>query len=178
MDYSKSKSKNDTLNMDDETKQQIEDTILNMKIIGSIQKSDKLGTNDSNILEIENRDVFQGIRRWYMGRNRGETLGNIKTVINQSFDITDKTLSNERKGNTFTNERYFNEENSNLLQRFLVEMNSACKGLDNLKDTYSGDVKVTSEIDLLKDQLQIRIRKINSLLKIDNNVVDNTDAQT
>ena len=155
----------------DETKKLIEETILNMKIIGSIKKYDKLGTNDTNILEIENRDILQGIRRWYLGRNRGETLGHIKRVINLSFDITDNTLSNERNGKTYTNDKYFFEENSNLLQRFLVEMNSACKGLDNLKETYTGDIKIISEIDLLKDQLQIRIRKINSLLKIDNNVL-------
>ena len=159
-------------NTKDSNKKNIEDTILNMKIIGSIQKSDKLGKTESDILEIENRDVLQGIRRWYCGRNRGETLSNIKRVINYAFDITDKTLSNEIEGTNQINEKYFNEENSNLLQRFLVEMNSACKGLDNLKDTYSGDVKITSEIDLLKDQLNIRIRKINSLLKIDNNLVE------
>jgi hypothetical protein len=52
-------------------------------------------------------------------------------------------------------------------------MNNACKGLDNLKSTYNNDIKVASEIDCLKEQLQLRIKKINTLLKIDKDVIHN-----
>ena len=110
--------------------------------------------------------------RWYYGRSRNDTLTNIKIIITTSFDIIDKTLANE-KSNSSESNQYFNEENSNLLQRFLVEMNNACKGLDNLKSTYTNDIKVASEIDCLKEQLQLRIKKINTLLKIDKDVINN-----
>ena len=142
-----------------------------MKIIGNIQKQDKLSKNSDNVLEIENNDILQGFRRWYGGRNRTDTLGYLKKIINSCFDIIDVTLTNETNTTDITTVKYFNEENSNLLQRFLLEMNTASKGLDNLKITYKDDITVVSEIECLREQLDIRIKKINNLLKIDTSIV-------
>ena len=38
---------------------------------------------------------------------------------------------------------------------------------DNLKQTYNDDITIHSEINILKEQLELRIKKINSILKID-----------
>ena len=149
----------------------IEQIILNMKIIGSIQKKDKLSKNDDSVLVIESNDILQSLRRWYFKRGRDDSIKDIKKIINSCFDITDQTLENENT-NGDINKPYFNEENSCLLQRFLVEMNGAGRGLNNLKDTYSNDIKVISEIEILKEQLDLRIKKINSLLKIDKSVIN------
>lgn len=153
----------------------IDEILLNLKIIGCIKKQDRLARNDTDVLEIETNDVFQGVRRWWNGRSRHETLGTIRRVIQASFQITDSTLDYERQqvkpsGGFYTNMSsnvYFNEENSNLLQRFIKEMNGAMVGLDNLKYTYNEDTRITSEIEILKEQLELRIKKINGLLKID-----------
>jgi hypothetical protein len=142
-----------------------------MKIIGSIQKKDKLSKNEDSVLEIESNDFFQSFRRWYFSRGRDDTIKDIKKIINSCFEVTDQTLNNETTEGE-SNKPYFNEENSCLLQRFLVEMNSAGRGLNNLKDTYSNDIKVISEIEILKEQLDLRIKKINSLLKIDKSVIN------
>lgn len=58
----------------------IENIILNMKIIGSIQKGDKLLGNDidNEVLEIESNDFLQPIRRWWFSRNRLETINSIR----------------------------------------------------------------------------------------------------
>ena len=149
-----------------------EDVILNLKIIASIQRNDKLSKNEDGILEIENNDYIQPIRRWYYNRSRSDTMGNIRVVINTAFDIIDRTLVNEQGKQESSDQKYFTEENSSLLQRFLVEMNGASKGIDNLKLTYGDDIKVVSELDCLKDQLQLRIQKINGLLTIDKNIIN------
>ena len=108
------------------------------------------------------------MRRWWWGRNRNETVSAIKNIVQAAFQVTDSTLKRERVGDGDTQQAstFFNEENSNQLQRFVIEMTSCLKGLDNLKNTYQDDVRITSEIDILKEQLQLRIRKINSILKI------------
>jgi len=147
----------------------IENIILNMKVIGSIQKGDKLLGNDNNVLEIEANDLLQPIRRWWFSRSRMETINKVKVIVNKSFDITDRTLENERGGSNKDIE-YFSEENSSLLQRFLVEMKQAIKGLENLKITYVEDVKIVSEIDILIEKLQLRIQKIQNGLKIDQTI--------
>lgn len=153
----------------------MDNILLNLKIIGSIREKDRLSKDDNDILEIENNDSFQGVRRWWLGRSRRDTLNAIRKVIQGSFRITDATLDKEQsrrktvptfyqnsKGN-----QYFHEDNSNLLQRFLIEMTNSLRGLDNLKQTYSDDIAIHSEINILKEQLELRIKKINSILKID-----------
>ena len=153
----------------------VDDILLNLKIISCIRTSDRLSKNKENILEIETDDLLQGIRRWWFGRSRNETISSIKKIIQSAFEITDKTLDNEnsslKQQSTFYDNKsknnYFNEENSSLLQRFVIELNSACRGLDNLKLTYKDDTRIVSEISILKEQMELRIKKINNILKID-----------
>ena len=154
-----------------------DDILLNLKIIGCIQKLDRISKNDDNILEIENKDWFQPVRRWWFGRSRNETINNIKKIIETSFDLTDKTLDKERhktnasKSCQNNNTIYFDEENSKLLQRFVIEMKNATKGLNNLKITYGDDTRIVSELDLLLERIALRIEKINAILRIDMDVV-------
>ena len=165
---------NNTQN-EDNNSLDIENILLNLKIIGSIREKDRLSKDTNNVLEIENNDTFQPVRRWWLGRSRRETLNSIRKVIQGSFTITDRTLDQEQSKQkhtpTFYNNqnsnRYFHEDNSNLLQRFLIEMTNSLRGLDNLKQTYNDDITIHSEINILKEQLELRIKKINSILKID-----------
>lgn len=160
----------------------IDDVILNLKIISSIKQDDKLTRNQEDHLTIENKDLLQGARRWWNSNSRAETIAHIKNIIRASFDITDTTIEQElmqggehgthrgyEEQGTSSNHKktYFNEGNSCLLQRFVLEMTNAIRGLDNLKYTYKNDVNISSEIDILKEQLEIRTQKINSLLKIE-----------
>ena len=153
-----------------------EKILLNLKIIGNIKSKDKLSSNNQDVLEIEANDIIQGVRRWWYSRSRDLTISTIRKTIQDSFEITDNALDNEKlntKANsTFydntSKNTYFNEENSSLLQRFLLELTSANKGLDNLKITYISDTRIVSEIELLQQQIKLRIAKINGLLKIDN----------
>ncbi len=152
-----------------------EDILLNLKIIGCLKQQDRVSKNNDNILEIEANDWFQPLRRWWFSRSRNETINNIRKIIQHAFDFTDQTLDKERDQSktetTFytktSNNAYFSEENSNLLQRFVLEMKNASKGLDNLKMTYNDDTRIVSEIDILREQLALRIEKINGILKID-----------
>ena len=156
----------------------IDDVILNLKIISSIKQDDKLTRNQDDHLTIENKDLLQGARRWWNSNSRAETIAHIKNIIRASFDITDTTIEQELMQEgvhgahgvheaSSHQKTYFNEGNSCLLQRFVLEMTNAIRGLDNLKYTYKNDVNISSEIDILKEQLEIRTQKINSLLKIE-----------
>ena len=70
--------------------------------------------------------------------------------------------SNHKKSSGNNTSNYFSQENSSLLQRFTIEMERACTGLENLKSTYSDDVRIISEIDIMIEQLRLRIEKINN----------------
>ena len=86
-------------------------------------------------------------------------------IIADSLKLTDDILENEtnNKDNSIT---YFEEDNSSLLHRFLLNMQNAMRGLENLRITYNNDIPMQSKITLLVEKLQMRVEKINRLLKI------------
>ena len=51
----------------------IDQNIIKFKILSKIKENDKLLTN-TNILEIDNPNIFQSINRWYNNENRELTL--------------------------------------------------------------------------------------------------------
>jgi len=153
--------------------------LLNLKIISQIKKYDKLSINNDN-LEIDNRIILQGVRRYYQGDGRITTIAFIEKIIDQAFGVTDKTLNKEHNKSldlkpikaqnnivrSAPNNSYFNEDNSHLLQRFYHEMSNAATGLENLRETYSMDVTTVSKVDILLQKLKMRTDKISKLMKI------------
>ena len=82
-------------------------------------------------------------------------------MLERSFEIIDETYNNKEKENY-----YFNEENSRILQKFSLEMNNTCTGLTNLKETYNDDKTTTSQLDLMLEKLNSKIKKIKKVLTI------------
>ena len=140
----------------------IDQVLTNLKIMSQIKKGEKIKTN-TPILEIDKR-YLTSIRRWWGNDSRCSTIDFFTKVVNTSFEIIDKTY-NEKKADTY----YFNEENSRILQRFSLEMTNACKGLNNLKETYTNDVTTTSQIDIMIEKIKERVDKIQQIMTIQNN---------
>ena len=67
-----------------------------------------------------------------------------------------------------TGSRVFKEENSNLLIQFTQEMSNAISGLGNLKSTYKNDITTVSNIEIIIEKMNVRVKKIAGLLKINN----------
>ena len=150
------------------------ENLLNLKILSEVNKNEKISVNEDNI-EIDN-GFLQPARRWYYSQDRNCTLNRIESIINETFSITDIILNEEiNKGKLLTgNDFYdkqchselFENDNSSKLQNFLIEMSKVGKGLDNLKQTYTNDISIVSRIDIAKDRLDLRIKKIKEILKI------------
>ena len=138
----------------------IDSILLDLKIISQIKENDKLVTS-KELLEIDN-SYFQSIKRYWNNDNRISSIEYIKNTVNRTLEFTDTTL-NDTQGE---NKNIFIENNSHILQRFLVEMTNAIKGLDNLKLTYNTDITVISAIDIYKEKLNMRIEAIQNILTI------------
>lgn len=152
----KSSDNNDTLNMDPE------EILLNLKIISQIKEYEKLNTNEDQ-LSIDQSHV-QFLSRSYYGNCRDKTIKMIQNIVDNALSITDSTLKNDMVDKEKDN--YFKEDPSNLLHRFLLQMQNAIKGLENLKVTYKEDVPIQSKLDLINEKLTMRINKINKVLTI------------
>jgi len=145
----------------------VDAVFINLKIFSRIKKQDKLCFSGDS-LEIDNRYVAF-VRRWFNSDDRNKSIEYINAIIQRVFTIVDETYSNEqnktgvKKSNDISP---FKEENSNLLQRFSIELSNTITGLENLKKTYNDDSLIKSNLDLVIDKIKIRIDKINKLLRI------------
>ena len=138
----------------------IDSILLDLKIISQIKENDKLVTS-KELLEIDN-SYFQSIKRYWNNDNRISSIEYIKNTVNRTLEFTDTTLNDTHT----ENKNIFIENNSHILQRILVEMTNAIKGLDNLKLTYNTDITVISAIDNYKEKLNMRIEGIQNILTI------------
>ena len=147
--------------MDNNT--EIDNCLLNLKIISKLEENDKLITNQ-DILKIDKPVVFQGIKRWYSKEGREETMEKLNGIFQKSFDITDSILKNEQNQNNNTID--LNDSNSQVFQKFIVEFTNSLNGIDNLKKTYKEDIPMKSQLDMIGSKLNNRLEKMNKVCKI------------
>ena len=140
----------------------IDQNILNLKIISKIKENDKLLAN-KNLLEIDSPHLFQSVNRWYNKENRNITIEKLNNILEGTFKIT-KILLEKEKGNK--EEKSLEDNNSQIFQTLILEMKNSLVGLENLKKTYSTDILISSQIDLLIGKLSTRIEKMTKLFTI------------
>lgn len=141
----------------------IEDTILNLKIISNIKENDKLITT-KDIIEIDNPYILQGINRWYNNENRIITIQKLNDICDNTFKITEFLIKNEKENKDKNN--ILKDSNNEIFQSLIIEMTNSIKGIDNLKNTYSKDILISSKLDILKKKILMKIEKLNKLFSI------------
>lgn len=143
-------------------KKNSDNILLNLKIISQIKEYEKLNTYNDE-LSID-QTYFQYFTRKYYNNNRINTITMIEEIVDEALNITDDTLNFDINYKSKSN--VLDEEPSQLLHRFVLEMTNATKGLDNLKKTYKDDVSILSKLDLLIEKLNTRVNKISKVLTI------------
>lgn len=112
----------------------IEDIILNLKIISKIKQHEKLIVVNKT-LTVDHR-FAQPLFRWYSSDNRKDTLDFITVMINNGLDLVQQTAH-----------PVFDKET--IKQELLATI----EGIDNLSATYKLDNHVVAKIDLLRDKI-------------------------
>jgi len=143
-------------------KKNSDNILLNLKIISQIKEYEKLNTYNDD-LSID-QTYFQYFTRKYYNNNRLNTINTIEEIVDEALNITDNTLNLDICSKTKSN--VLDEEPSQLLHRFVLEMTNATRGLDNLKKTYKDDVSILSKLDLLIEKLNTRVNKVSKILTI------------
>jgi hypothetical protein len=127
----------------DEKDLTLEDISINLRLISKIEGGNKLVQNDKYV----NIDTsyFPSISRWFKGVSRDTNLEFIKMILNKAFYYNDKMLEDK------------NDDNVEILLRLTNELKNSIEGLINLKQTYILDKLVQSEIDIMIDNVRIKI---------------------
>ena len=116
---------------------EVNDIILNLKLISKIKQNEKMSVVDK-VLKVDTRFI-QPIFRWYTSDNRTDTITFIERVINTALIAA------------------YEED---AIQK---EFSSVLHGLDNLSATYKLDNLIVSKIDILKDKI-VRQCKVTVLM--------------
>ena len=126
----------------------IMDLMTNLKLLSYLKEHDKL-TQTEQKMEIDNRYYLQGIRRWYGGDSREETIKYIDRIIRSADNISEQYMKSKLEDD---------KHNLKLLTEDLI----ACRnGLYNLKITYNDDKLFISTIENFIEKIKIRINKNN-----------------
>lgn len=114
----------------------IEEIVINLKLLATLDKNQKLITRDS-FFNIEARSLVpEFLRRWNRQDNRNETIKKINQVVNSAI----KHINT----NTNTNDVYNIKE----------YLKNAMLGVANLKETYSTCSQTCARLDVILDKMQ------------------------
>jgi hypothetical protein len=112
----------------------IEEIVINLKLLATVDKNQKLITRDS-YLNIESRSLVpEFIRRWNRQDNRNETIKKINFVVNSAIKHI-----------------HANNDDVYNVKEYLK---NAMSGVANLKETYSTCSQTCARLDVILDKMR------------------------
>ncbi len=115
----------------------IDEIVINLKLLETLDKNQKLVTRDAYLNIEPSSLVPQFIRRWNRQDNRNETIKKLNNIITQAI----KHLDDEN------NTKYNMKE---YLKKSMI-------GITNLKETYSTCSQTCARLDVLLDKIRLSL---------------------
>ena len=129
--------------------------LFSLNSLGSLQKNEKL-TEKGELLSVDDRWLFQGLRRWWSEDSRKKSANKTLIVISDVADRITKLLDddylarlekekkkddskNSKPGLETPDEKHFRErceERRRLINKYFISLNKAKAGIENSRDTY------------------------------------------
>ena len=161
--------------------------LINLSIISKVALADKIYISDTGYLSIENNTIFQGVIRFIFRNGREKTISNLKNFYDSVFAYIDNTLplashyhkkeanrqrdGKDKSGNPFDSndkckiEMLRKGEKDYSLKTLLIYLRKSISGLENLRETYSSDIVMTSKLDIILDNVRLYVNRLEK--KID-----------
>jgi|Laugresu1bdmlbdd_1035124.scaffolds.fasta_scaffold77704_1 hypothetical protein len=167
----------------------MQNILINLNIISKIKPNDKIYMNSDNFMSIEHDSAFQGIFRFIFNNSRNKNLNNLNCFYTNVYNCIDDTINSKylflsgKNGQLIDNLHLLDHncfvENENFINVYnnLVELNHYLKlsitGLENLKKTYISDVVTVSKLDIIINDAETYIKKIQKKLDSINDLKKN-----
>jgi hypothetical protein len=135
----------------------LEDIFINLTLLSKIEVGDKLIQNGSMKHINIDTSYFQFITRWFKGSNRNNSLKFINHVLNRAFEYNDNMLEEKTEKSAVT------------VFRLTADLKNSLNGLNNLKQTYSTDKLIQSELDVMIDNVRNKLDLNSKNLNFTNN---------
>ena len=163
--------------------------LINLNIISKIKPNDKIFMNSDNYMSIEHDSAFQGIFRFIFNNSRNKNLNNLNYFYTSVYNCIDDTINSkylflsDKNGQLIDNLYLLNHscflENESFINVYnnLVELNHYLKlsltGLENLKKTYISDVVTISKLDIIINDAETYIKKVQKKIDSINDIKKN-----
>jgi hypothetical protein len=129
-----------------------EDIFVNLTLIAKIEAGNKLIRNKSDKFLNIDTSYFPSLTRWINGNNRTNIMAFINLVLHKAFELNDMIVKEK------------NDSDAQLLFRLTSDLKNSLNGLNNLKQTYSSDKLVQSEIDVMIDNIRSKLDNNSKIL--------------
>lgn len=145
--------------------------LFNLKILGSIQKNEKLRIRD-DFLSVDDRWV-QSVRRWYDGNNRyficDTIFQGVTSACKRVTELLDENYKFEhpelKQSITSYEEKKIQEDHAicrSKIQEFFLSLSQAKQGIENQRETYADKFSQT-KLNLALDKLNALVEKLKTL---------------
>lgn len=155
-----------------DTEDFIDSTIANLKIMGMLQKNDKIRVHKGQISIDRSENAMvpfsQALRRWINRDSRDVTLIHLRNTVGNAIRVaralaasssaaasSGLSLSPGGSSPMMATMKPSGEMRGWTLQRLIEEMHAAEMGLQNLRATYNEDSSFMAAIDVLMDRLRM-----------------------
>lgn len=130
---------------------------INLKILSKIQKNGRITRSYDGIIALESEVFFKSFKRFVSSDSRKQSVFEINSIITECTEYLNNLIQNKYmdKNHCNSDEYYKNCEDLTLI---LNELEQSKTGIENLKFTYSTDLNIGSQLDII-------LLKINSTLK-------------
>ena len=126
--------------------------LLDLEIIKQINENEKLAINilpGSVKLFVDNNQYLTGIKRWYKGYNREDSIKYLEDLTN-NIEKTSEIILNGNHNNL-----------GEILKKAIIQ---SITGINNLKNTYIHDSIITAKLILITNRLY---KVVSNLTEID-----------
>jgi len=153
---------------DDDTTQRTKELLTEMRVLGQLERGDKLCT-ESAMFYIEAAGSLQGVRRLYNGESRIRNIQRIENSVHGLLCclrriLVDKQsvppVSDSCSSSASLEVRFEHIEHRQLLAETVRVLRGAIRGLRNLCYSYAADACVSAQLESL-------ISSISGILEID-----------
>ena len=152
-----------------------EKLLFSLQSLGTIRKNEKL-TETGELLSIDDRWFFQGLRRWWSEDSRTKSANKILLIINSTVKRIRELLEDDYNSlNTKDNNEINNmkekivkeqtEERRKLINKYFISISNAKNGIENSRDTYADNfTKNTFSLSIQKiDDILDKLKKFNKM---------------
>lgn len=133
----------------------IEEVLINLKMLSRINPNDKLYLEDK-LIKIDTPAIGQGIIRWFNEYSREKTMEQID-YLSYQIDVYINYLLNKTKRT---------DNDNRICQNILVEITKAISGLEKLKITYSKDTFIQSKLDMIQEKFGVSKNNLSQNLQV------------